>query len=74
MNKVGAPLNVDWRGAGVVTSIKNQGECGSCWSFTTVALCESSLILKKKATRSIDLSEQFLVECTPNSNCGGGFL
>lgn len=74
LNKVGAPLYIDWREFGVVTSVKDQGECGCCWSFATCALAESSLIMKGLATRSIDLSEQFLLSCTPDSDCEGGYI
>lgn len=58
----------------MVTSIKEQGDCGCCWAFATCALAESSLILKQLATSSVDLSEQYLLKCTPGGDCEGGYL
>lgn len=76
--KVGAPGSLDWREQGAVTGAKAQGSCGTCWSFATVAMCESSLVLQGKAYNnriySINLSEQFLLKCTPGSSCSGGYL
>ena len=40
------PLSKDWRASGDVSSIKNQGSCGCCWSFTTVGLYESWMMVK----------------------------
>lgn len=40
------PLSKDWRVSGDVSSIKNQGSCGCCWSFTTVGLYESWMMVK----------------------------
>ena len=45
-NALGRPLKLDWREKGKVTSIKNQGSCGSCWSFATAAYAESKLIIE----------------------------
>lgn len=38
LTKVGAPRGLDWRTKGVITSIKDQGKCGCCWTFATLAL------------------------------------
>lgn len=39
------PLEVDWRTENKVSSVKNQGSCGSCWAFTSTALYESILMI-----------------------------
>jgi C1A family cysteine protease len=57
---------------GTVTSIKNQGSCGSCWAFAAVGLMEA-MILKNDGVE-VDLSEQHMLDCNPwGWGCGGGF-
>ena len=64
------PKSVDWRDKGVVTKIKNQGMCGSCWAFSSTENIESHVALATNTT--LELSPQNLVSCDPNpSNCGG---
>ncbi|GKC21817.1 cysteine proteinase COT44-like protein [Tanacetum coccineum] len=68
------PTKVDWRESGAVTPIKNQGSCGSCWAFSTVAAVEG--INKIITGDLISLSEQELVDCDNryNSGCNGGAM
>jgi len=64
------PPQIDWRGAGVITAVKNQGLCGSCWAFSATESVESYTAL---ATQQLqDLSIQQILDCTLNPNqCGG---
>ena len=42
----GNPTSLDWRTKNVITPVKDQGSCGSCWTFATAAYGESRLIMK----------------------------
>jgi len=66
------PTSWDWTTKGAVTPIKNQGQCGSCWAFSTIGMMEGQWFLKNK--KLVGLSEQQLVDCsTESSGCGGGW-
>lgn len=69
--------SVDWVAEGAVTPVKNQGQCGSCWSFSTTGAIESrSVISNGRVTGTpIPLSEQNLVDCDhTDSGCNGGLM
>jgi len=67
---------VDWRtkNRNAVGSVKNQGQCGSCWAYSANGALEGQLGIKRN--RGYDLSEQNLVDCSTNGNygCQGGWM
>lgn len=68
-----APERVDWRREGVVTAVKDQGSCGSCWAFSAVESVESAAAIADGELRS--LSEQEVLDCDTfdgNMGCHGG--
>jgi C1A family cysteine protease len=72
---VSLPASVDWTTQGVVTPVKNQGDCGSCWAFSTTGSIEC---IDAIATGTLNsLSEQQLVDCSyaeGNLGCDGGSM
>lgn len=70
------PTSVDWRSKGAVTPIKDQGQCGSCYSFSTTGALEGAYELKYG--NLVSFSEQQIVDCStlknngPNLGCNGG--
>ena len=71
----GSPSSIDWRSKGVVNPVRDQGQCGSCWTFSTTANAESVWAIY--SGQLLDLSEEFLVDCASgagyyNMGCNGG--
>lgn len=67
------PETKDWREAGIVSPVKNQGSCGSCWTFSTTGALEAAYT--QHTGLGISLSEQQLVDCAGDFNnfgCNGG--
>jgi C1A family cysteine protease len=68
------PESLDYRTTGKVSPIKDQGACGSCWAFSTVAFLESQSLIK--SNKALTFSEQQLVDCDrdQDAGCNGGLM
>jgi C1A family cysteine protease len=75
-DSVSLPTSVDWVELGAVTGVKDQGQCGSCWSFSTTGALEGAYEIKYG--NLVSFSEQQLVDCDKgsklNHGCNGGLM
>ena len=85
-----SPASLDWRNIGAgnalgvlpgnyVSSVKNQGSCGSCWAFAATATAEATMQIAlgdpiDSTNPAINLSEQVMLTCSGAGSCNGGYV
>ncbi|WP_340113598.1 PKD domain-containing protein [Maribellus mangrovi] len=66
----------DWRdrhGKNWITSVKNQGACGSCWAFASTGATEAIVNVYYNQILELDLAEQDVLSCSGAGSCTGGY-
>src|SRR6056300_1647779 len=69
------PVSIDWREKDIITNVKNQGHCGSCWSFSATGAIEAVHALS--TGNLLNITEQQLIDCSDtygNQGCNGGSM
>lgn len=78
LNTTALPASIDWTTLGAVTPVKDQGQCGSCWTFSTTGALEGAFFIKYN--KLVSFSEEQLVDCDNLKNggkdhgCNGGLM
>lgn len=73
-NSINIPDEIDWVEKKMVSNVKNQGQCGSCWAFSTTGALEAAYAIKNNGS-VIEFSEQQLVDCdSTDGGCEGGLM
>jgi len=70
-----APVSVDWRNKSAVTPVRNQGNCGSCYTFSSAGAVEGAMALA--GSTMVPLSVQQILDCSSrygNAGCNGGLM
>jgi C1A family cysteine protease len=63
---------INWVSKGKVTAVQNQGQCGSCWTFSASGAISSAIAIANNST-PVDYSEQQIIDCDTGGNgCKGG--
>lgn len=67
------PSSLNWEDSGKVTAVRNQGSCGSCWIFASIAALEAIYKIQRQLT--YNLSEQQILSCVSQGwGCEGGWM
>jgi len=73
VSDVSLPATMDWKAQGMLSQVKNQGQCGACWAFSSTGSIEAAWAIATKGKQVLALSEQQLVDCDPlDLGCSGG--